>query len=130
MTHQHAPFEIHVHGDVPLRPEVTFAQLQDALKPLWTYAGARSLADAAESAYEEEPGIRFDAQAHLLTLCWTISGDEDFRLAIGGLVQNEIGILRTIVLEAQLRELLRGLAIFQRLLRQAQLLGIGRPQVA
>ncbi len=82
MSHYDAPFEIHLHGDVPLRPDVTFEQLQDALKPLWTYAGARSLADAAESAYEEEPGIRFDAQAHLLTLCWTISGDEDFRQAL------------------------------------------------
>ncbi len=82
MSHYDAPFEIHVHGEVPLRPDVTFEQLQDALKPLWTYAGARSLADAAESAYEEEPGIRFDAQAHLLTLCWTISGDEDFRQAL------------------------------------------------
>ena len=44
MSHYNAPFEIHVHGDVPLRPEVTFAQLQDALKPLWKYLGAKSLA--------------------------------------------------------------------------------------
>jgi hypothetical protein len=82
MPHYDAPFEIHVHGEVPLRADVTFEQLQDALKPLWRYAGARSLADAAESAYEEEPGIRFDAQAHVLSLCWTISGDEDFRQAL------------------------------------------------
>ncbi len=82
MSHYNAPFEIHVHGDVPLRPDVNFAQIQDALKPLWTYAGAKSLADAAESAYEEEPGIRFDATQHVLTLCWTISGDEDFRQAL------------------------------------------------
>jgi len=82
MSHYNAPFEIHVHGDVPLRPDVSFAQIQEALKPLWTYAGAKSLADAAESAYEEEPGIRFDATQHVLTLCWTISGDEDFRQAL------------------------------------------------
>ncbi len=82
MSHYNAPFEIHVHGDVPLRPDVNFAQIQDALKPLWTYAGAKSLADAAESAYEEEPGIRFDAAQHVLTLCWTISGDDDFRQAL------------------------------------------------
>ena len=82
MSHYNAPFEIHVHGDVPLRPDVNFAQIQDALKPLWTYAGAKSLADAAESAYEEEPGIRFDAPQHLLTLCWTVSGDQDFRQAV------------------------------------------------
>ncbi|MFD0666260.1 DUF6806 family protein [Ramlibacter sp. MAHUQ-53] len=82
MSHYNAPFEIHVHGDVPLRADVTFAQLQEALKPLWKYIGAKSLADAAESAYEEEPGIRFDATAHLLTMCWTLSGDEDFRQAL------------------------------------------------
>lgn len=82
MSHYNAPFEIHVHGDVPLRPDVSFAQIQEALKPLWTYAGAKSLADAAESAYEEEPGIRFDATGHVLTLCWTIPGDDDFRQAL------------------------------------------------
>jgi hypothetical protein len=79
MSQYDAPIEIHVHGDVPLRNEVTYAQNQEALKPLWTNAGAKSLADGAESAYEEEPGIKFDAKEHLLTLCWTVAGDEDFR---------------------------------------------------
>jgi hypothetical protein len=79
MSQYDAPFEIHVHGEVPLRGGVTYAQLQEALKPLWTYAGAKSLADGAESAYEEEPGIKFDAQEHLLTMCWTVAGDQDFR---------------------------------------------------
>ncbi|QCB45094.1 DUF6806 family protein [Hydrogenophaga sp. PAMC20947] len=79
MTRYNAPFEIHVHGDVLLREDVVFAQIQDALKPLWQYAGARSLAAASESAYEDEPGIRFDANAHLLQICWTVPGDEDFR---------------------------------------------------
>ena len=74
-----APFEIHVHGQVPLRADVSFEQLQEALKPLWKYAGARSLADGAHSAYEEEPGLRFDAQEHVLEMCWTVAGDEDFR---------------------------------------------------
>jgi hypothetical protein len=77
-----APFEIHVHGDVPLRPDVTYAQLQEALKPLWKYAGAKSLADAAESAYEEEPGIKFDATEHVLHMCWTVEGDQDFRQSL------------------------------------------------
>ncbi len=81
-SYDNAPFEIHVHGDVPLRPDVTYAQLQEALKPLWKYAGAKSLADAAESAYEEEPGIKFDAAEHVLHLCWTIEGDEDFRQSL------------------------------------------------
>lgn len=79
MTRYNAPFEIHVHGDVLLREDVVFAQIQDALKPLWQYAGARSLAAASESAYEDEPGIRFDANTHLLQICWTVPGDEDFR---------------------------------------------------
>ncbi len=82
MSNYNAPFEIHLHGDVPLRADVTFQQLQDALKPVWKYTGARSLADAAESTYSEEPGIRFDATEHLLTLCWTVQGDEDFRQAL------------------------------------------------
>ena len=77
--YDNAPFEIHVHGQVSLRPDVTFEQLQEALKPLWTYAGARSLADGARSVYEEEPGLRFDPQEHLLQMCWTVHGDEDFR---------------------------------------------------
>jgi hypothetical protein len=79
MPRYNAPFEIHVHGEVPLRADVGFDQLQEALKPLWTYAGAKSLADGAASAYEEEPGIRLDVETHLLHLCWTVSGDEDFR---------------------------------------------------
>jgi hypothetical protein len=82
MSSYNAPFEIHVHGEVPLRPEVTFAQIQDALKPLWKYAGAKSLADGAGSSYEEEPGIKFDAPEHLLTICWTVPGDEDFRQSL------------------------------------------------
>ncbi len=82
MASQHTPFEIHVHGEVPLREDVTFEQLQEALKPLWKYSGAKSLAAAAESAYEEEPGIRFDAQKHLLQMCWTVPGDDDFRQAL------------------------------------------------
>lgn len=82
MPRSNAPFEIHVHGQVPLRADVNFDQLQEALKPLWTYAGARSLADGASSVYEEEPGIRFDAKQHMLQLCWTVSGDEDFRQSL------------------------------------------------
>ena len=82
MSQDNTPFEIHVHGDVPLRDDVDFPQIQEALRPLWQYVGARSLVDAATSNYEEEPGIRFDPKAHLLQMCWTIEGDDDFRLAI------------------------------------------------
>ena len=79
MPRYNASYEIHVHGEVPLRSEVTFELLQEATKPLWSYAGASSLTEGATSAYPEEPGIRFDAQEHLLQLCWTVSGEEDFR---------------------------------------------------
>ena len=82
MSHYNAPFEIHVHGQVQLRADVDFSQLQEALKPLWKYAGARSLADGASSAYEEEPGIQFDAKEHILQMCWTVRGDEDFRQSL------------------------------------------------
>ena len=61
---------------------MSFEQLQEALKPLWKYAGAKSLADGATSAYEEEPGIRFDKDEHLLQMCWTVPGDEDFRQVV------------------------------------------------
>lgn len=82
MPRYNAPFEIHVHGDVPLRSDVSFEQIQEALKPLWKYAGARSLADGATSVYEEEPGIRFEQKEHMLQICWTVAGDEDFRQAL------------------------------------------------
>ena len=32
MPRYNAPFEIHVHGDVPLRADVTFDQIQEALR--------------------------------------------------------------------------------------------------
>ena len=82
MSRYNTPFEIHVHGEVPLRADVSFEQLQEALKPLWKYAGSRSLAAGAASVYEEEPGIKFDAPKHLLQMCWTVPGDDDFRQAL------------------------------------------------
>jgi hypothetical protein len=88
MPSYNAPLEIHVHGQVALRPDVAFQQLQDALKPLWKYAGARSLADAAGSSYQDEPGIKFDAQEHLLQMCWTVDGDDDFRQVLDEVCMN------------------------------------------
>ena len=82
MSRYQAPFEIHVHGQVQLRADVAYEQLQEALKPLWKYAGARSLAAAAASAYEEEPGIRFESAEHMLDICWTVPGDDDFKQAL------------------------------------------------
>lgn len=88
MPRYNAAFEIHVHGEVTLRPDVSFEQLQEALKPIWKYAGARSLADAATSAYEEEPGLRFDAKEHTLQMCWTVPGEDDFRQAADDMCMN------------------------------------------
>ncbi len=88
MPRYNAPFEIHVHGQVQLRSDVSFAQLQDSLKPLWRYSGHKSLSDAATSAYEDEPGIKFDATEHLLQMCWTVPGDEDFRQTIDEVCMN------------------------------------------
>ena len=45
MARYNAAYEIHVHGQVPLRNDVSLDQLQDALRPLWQYAGALSLED-------------------------------------------------------------------------------------
>jgi hypothetical protein len=81
-------FEIHLHGEVQLRAEAQFDQIQDALKPIWRYAGARSLADGARSSYEDEPGIRFDASKHLLQICWTVAGDDDFRQTLDEMCMN------------------------------------------
>ncbi|MFN6059675.1 MAG: DUF6806 family protein, partial [Burkholderiales bacterium] len=55
MTRFNTTYEIHLHGAVPLREDVTFEHLQEALRGLWLYAGARSLQECADSFYEEEP---------------------------------------------------------------------------
>ena len=88
MPRYNAPFEIHVHGQVPLRADVQYEHLQEALKPLWKYAGCKSLADGANSSYEDEPGIKFEAADHLLQLCWTVAGDEDFRQTLDEVCMN------------------------------------------
>jgi hypothetical protein len=33
MAHYDPPFEIHVHGEISLHPEVRFQDVQEALKP-------------------------------------------------------------------------------------------------
>ena len=88
MTSFSVPFEIHVHGEILLRDDVDFKALQEAAKPLWKYAGAKSLTEGAQSLYEEEPGIRFEAADHKLQLCWTVRGDEDFRQVLDDLCMN------------------------------------------
>jgi len=88
MTHYDTPLEIHVHGQISLRSDVTFEQLQDALKPLWKYANARSLVDGSTSFYDDEPGIKFDSGDHLLQMCWTVEGNNDFRQVLDEMCMN------------------------------------------
>jgi hypothetical protein len=88
MPRYNAPFEIHVHGQVQLRAEVNLDQLQEALKPLWRYAGCKSLEEGSASSYEDEPGIQFDAKEHSLQICWTVAGDEDFRQTLDEVCMN------------------------------------------
>ena len=76
------PFEIHVHGDVPVRQDVSLAQLEEALRPLLSYSGAKTFVKGAVSAYEEEPGLRLDSKEHVLHMCWTVPANEDFRQAL------------------------------------------------
>ncbi|MGQ0711728.1 MAG: DUF6806 family protein [Rhodoferax sp.] len=88
MARFEAPFEIHVHGQVPLTVGVTHKQLQDALRPMWRYAGAKSLAEGAASLYEEEPGIVYNAAERSVQICWTVRGDEDFRQMLDEVCMN------------------------------------------
>ncbi len=88
MPRYNAPFEIHVHGQVVMRADVKFGQIQEALRPLWKYAGAKSLALGAISSYEEEPGIQFNEKERLLQVCWTVAGDLDFRQIIDEVCMN------------------------------------------
>jgi hypothetical protein len=88
MPRYNTPFEIHVHGQLALRADVDFDAIQDALKPLWKYAGARNLSDAAASAYEDEPGITYTSDEHLLQMCWTVAGDDDFRQVLDEVCMN------------------------------------------
>jgi hypothetical protein len=88
MKNDNAPLEIHVHGDVPIKLGTDTHAIEEALKPLWRYAGARSLNEGAVSMYEEEPGIHFDISSQRLNLCWTVRGDEDFRMVMDDLCMN------------------------------------------
>jgi len=88
MNHDDAVFEIHVHGDVPIRPGTDTKALQEALRPLWHYAGARSLREGGVSLYEEEPGLQFDTHNDCLRMCWTVRGDDDFRQVLDELCMN------------------------------------------
>lgn len=83
-----SPFEIHVHADIPLRRSIKAQQVQDALKPMWSYTGIRHYSDAVRSACEDEPGIVFDRNNNMLNICWTTGGDKNFRHALDDTCMN------------------------------------------
>jgi hypothetical protein len=76
------PFEVHVHADIPLRADASAKEIEDALRPLWHYAGARSLKAAARSTHPEELGIEHDKASNVLHMCWTVLADEEIKHAI------------------------------------------------
>lgn len=83
-----APFEIHVHTDIPLRRSIQAKQVQEALRPMWSYTGLRHYPEAARSACDDEPGIVFDSAQHMLNICWTVTGDTNFRHALNDSCMN------------------------------------------
>jgi hypothetical protein len=82
MSSSETPFDIHVHGEIPLRSDVTIGQIQEALRPLLEYAGTHMKNEKLASAYDDEPGIQLDAKNHHLLMCWTVQGDESVRYAL------------------------------------------------
>ena len=79
MTRFDAPYEIHLHGEVQVRDDVTALDVEESLRPLWHYAGVSSMIEGAGSLHQEEPGILFDPERRVIQMCWTVQGDDDFR---------------------------------------------------
>ena len=71
-------FEIHVHGQVQLRQDLAYSEIEEALKPLWIKTGEKSLQSGAASIYDDEVGIVYDDNEHLLQICWTVISDLNF----------------------------------------------------
>jgi hypothetical protein len=71
-------FEIHLHGQVQLRQDVTDKDISDALKPLWSQTGENTFKKGSSSIYEDEPGIVVDSKEHMLRICWTVVGEMKF----------------------------------------------------
>jgi len=46
------------------------------------------LTEGAQSLYEEETGICFEAAEHKLQMCWTVRGDDNFRQVLDDLCMN------------------------------------------
>ena len=70
-------FELHIHGDISIKADVSLQRLEEALMPILDYVNAQDFDDAV-SCYDEEPGFDFDARTHVLHLCWSAEVDRDF----------------------------------------------------
>ena len=62
--------EVHVHGSVFLCKGVKLAQIELALRPWLDYIDPDHIADA-KSMEREEPGIVFDVNERVVSICWT-----------------------------------------------------------
>ena len=62
--------EVHVHGNVLVRPGVAQNEIEQALSPWLSYVDIENLAEA-KSAQQDEPGIVFDKRRRMLEICWT-----------------------------------------------------------
>ena len=71
-------FEIHLHGQVQLRQDVTDKEINEALKPLWSQTGESTFKKGSASIYEDEPGIVLDRNESMLRICWTVVGEMKF----------------------------------------------------
>ena len=80
-------YEIHLHGDIPLRHDVVLEQVEQALSPLWRFCDANSFDECAKSFYIDEPGLVYHREEHLLSMCWTVQGDDSFDESIQELCQ-------------------------------------------
>lgn len=88
MAQTNTIYEIHIHGDVPLRKDILPAQIEESLSPLWRFVGASSLNEAAASYFHEELGLALDLSDNVLHMCWTIQGDDSFEQVLDELCQN------------------------------------------
>jgi len=88
MNHDNATFEIHVHGDIPIKPGTDAALALAMMHELITHDWLDHDYIAQHTLGFEEPGLQFDKNNDCLRMCWTVRGDEDFRQVLDELCMN------------------------------------------
>lgn len=81
-------YEIHLHGSVPLRHDVTIEQIEKILEPLWKFTEGNTFEEGAKSYYSDEPGLMINKEEHTLFMCWTVQGDDTFDEVMQDLCKN------------------------------------------